>query len=878
MPIAGHARQRIGNLQPTHDSLVSDSQVISQWISIRDVDAVRGRIICFVMMILACWGSLSHADEVTPDGPFRESLFQIISSSRRELIDRQLESGAFPADGFLTHELGTTSLAVLALSTTGLNSQDPPVQFALKYLRKQAWGEARRTHEVALGIMAFVAAGQPVDTPLLESLAQQLVAAQTDQGGWPHLIGGADGDLSSSYFAVLALRDLANTGIHITPDVWAKIQVYWHSLQNEDGGWYDFAVDAMSSSNGRPHHGPSTATASLAGMVTLTLCREMLQRQATLNARTPVDCCQSLSMDQSLPVDHSIERCLGWLTRSAWQSPLSSTYENAGRQDVFSMTPGISDIPVAFHLYGLEQASRMQADLFAKEAEWWYTGAKLLLAARNPRTSMWEGTNDIMATSHALLFLSTVLRPSLIDKIKFRDNERTVLSQRYPHDVWNLTAHLMRSRDWPRQVACREVELSPHKSELANRLQPRLNARALFLTHPHAPAFSDEDIVTLQAYLERGGVLLAAPECDVAAFEQSLLQLVGRLFPRGEAELNLLPHNHPVYHTWFNLHDEVQLYGVETGCRTAIIYCRDNLACHWEMAAPSLKTRSGGSQSSRPSSSISSHVQQQVVVDRAIRIGSNVIAYAAGDQLTAWPRTPEIPESTFEHFLPTEMDRSLLRVAQIRLEEGGNVAPRALQAILHGANSVHGPLASPAPSFLTLDSPDLFDHLLLFLHGGKEFALTDEQVQALRLHLQRGGLLFADACCGSASFDASFRKLATQLFPDQALKRLPIDHEFYKFSPAFRLQKVKIRTFHGTTANFSEKWHVKETKPQLEGVELNGRLVMIYSRHDVSCALAAPNRNDCEGYVPEDARRIGVNVVMYALLQDLHPPDGLGQH
>ena len=53
----------------------------------------------------------------------------------------------------------------------------------------------------------------------------------------------------------------------------------------------------------------------------------------------------------------------------------------------------------------------------------------------------------------------------------------------------------------------------------------------------------------------------------------------------------------------------------------------------------------------------------------------------------------------------------------------------------------------------------------------------------------------------------------------------------------------------------------------MEGIDIKGRFVVIYSKYDISCALEGDASAACTGYVPEDALKIGVNVVLYALLQ-----------
>jgi hypothetical protein len=62
---------------------------------------------------------------------------------------------------------------------------------------------------------------------------------------------------------------------------------------------------------------------------------------------------------------------------------------------------------------------------------------------------------------------------------------------------------------------------------------------------------------------------------------------------------------------------------------------------------------------------------------------------------------------------------------------------------------------------------------------------------------------------------------------------------------------------------------VQEAEPLLEGIELDGRFAVIYSKYDISCALERQAAGNCEGYLPEDAVKLATNVVLYGLLQDL---------
>ena len=57
--------------------------------------------------------------------------------------------------------------------------------------------------------------------------------------------------------------------------------------------------------------------------------------------------------------------------------------------------------------------------------------------------------------------------------------------------------------------------------------------------------------------------------------------------------------------------------------------------------------------------------------------------------------------------------------------------------------------------------------------------------------------------------------------------------------------------------------------PLLEGIKIDGRYAVIYSRYDISCALENQASLACDGYEEDDAMKLAVNIVMYAMLQDI---------
>jgi hypothetical protein len=117
------------------------------------------------------------------------------------------------------------------------------------------------------------------------------------------------------------------------------------------------------------------------------------------------------------------------------------------------------------------------------------------------------------------------------------------------------------------------------------------------------------------------------------------------------------------------------------------------------------------------------------------------------------------------------------------------------------------------------------------------------------------------------AYDRSFRRLMEQLFPGNPLKRIPPDHEMFTTKIGHDLKLVKRREPDVSGENAGLGVSVKSGEPFLEGIEINGRFVVIYSKYDISCALERQASVACTGYIHEDAVKLGVNVILYLMNQ-----------
>jgi hypothetical protein len=163
---------------------------------------------------------------------------------------------------------------------------------------------------------------------------------------------------------------------------------------------------------------------------------------------------------------------------------------------------------------------------------------------------------------------------------------------------------------------------------------------------------------------------------------------------------------------------------------------------------------------------------------------------------------------------------------------------------------------------VVLDSPVLFHHRFLYMHGRRRFEINDAALRNLRAHLKTDGLLLADACCGSTEFDAAFRDMANKLFADAKLQPIPANDPLYSSGiNGARIATVNCRL----PREGGGAAEMRPIRPALEGIRQGDRWVVIYSKYDLGCALEKHPSSDCIGYDHESALKLAGAAVLYYL-------------
>ena len=148
-----------------------------------------------------------------------------------------------------------------------------------------------------------------------------------------------------------------------------------------------------------------------------------------------------------------------------------------------------------------------------------------------------------------------------------------------------------------------------------------------------------------------------------------------------------------------------------------------------------------------------------------------------------------------------------------------------------------------------LDAEALFDYPFCVMSGNESFALTQKERDQLRKYLTQGGFLLVSPGCSDEKWDKSFREEIKVCFPEYPLEKIPMTHPI--FSLVNPISELKEK--HGRPVS-------------LEGLQINGRLVLVYSAEGLNDVEHAEGCCCCGGNEIQEPARVNVNVFTYAVV------------
>ncbi len=756
-----------------------------------------------------------------------------IERGKQFLLSEQQSNGGWIE--YPTYPGGSTALCLLGLLNCGADAKNPRIKQGLERLSSIPANQLM-TYTVSLRLMALAEADPTLYRAQVKSDVDWLLAQQMEDGGWGYPRGNWT-DASNTQFALLALHEARQLGIEIPAQVWRAARQYWDERFDPRSGGFGYHPE---------HRSQPYGSMTCAGISSLIIIDENLKdAAASIAFDESVKCC-----GQQVPNDR-LQRAIAWMEQNM------AVHINPGNREVSNMTR-------YYYLYGLERAGRLAGIRFFGKYDWYRLGASALLKQQS-LSGEWVGvgglgeSDKLVTTAFALLFLSKGKRPIVVGKYKYNDDP----AQWDPHrnGVHYLTRQLEQA--WKLKLNWQTIDAAQANADDLN------EAEVLILTGRDALNLSGPQKQALKVYIESGKLLLAEAAAgdgcgDDRGFDRSFRQLVEELFPG--SRLTPLEPLHPVWNSHFPLNpvrddpnNERPLYGLQASCRTSVIYCSRNLSCLWELNQPAAMQ------------AYPERARRQI--EYATRLGINIVAYATGRQVHDKGDKPPLLSGG-----ASGLAGRTLEIPKLGHGGGADDAPNAWRNVMTRLRFDMGMEVVERTRVIDPQRDELSKFAMLFLHGRQRYEWSGEQRVAIKQYLENGGFLFADSICASSAFADAFRGQIGEMFPGSRLEPLPADHPLLTEQYfGYDIRRVTLRLPDENpqgVAGFVEQ----PTAPVLEALTLaNGRIAVVFSPYDLSCALENAAGSQCKGYSRDDASRIGVNVVLFALGQAESSPAADGR-
>ena len=774
-------------------------------------------------------------------------------------------------------EGGATGLAVLALLNSGVKVDDPAVQAGLKYLREL---KPTKTYVVALQTMAMsealVLSRDKKDLPRIQQNVEWFEKSALRAGGkldgWSYPTNYM-ADNSNTQYALLGLYAAKVAGAKVDDQLWKEIQDYYTRIQktdrvNEKAGYWLYSEAANEK---------ASFTMSVGGACGLLIAGLGLDKsEQGLNDTTGVAARCGIYADNS-----ALAKGMFWIGSN------------------FNFEQGKSYF---YNYYGIERLGRLSGQRFIGRMDWYREGCERLVKLQQPEGAFaYSGDASgidkgypVITSAFALLYLSKGRTPVLVSKFAWGNhirgevgkNDQAILTERNPDGAITTTPNWNRKHNDCRNLvefAQRDIfdgaplawqvydmrlqDLSTQAkidSEVGTLLQSPLvylngHGPMPFVTRPTEATLSVPEQI-LKRYVEEGGFLVGEACCGDKDFASSFEKLLARIFPG--STLKKVPPEHAIWTMFPGISpgDFPDLMYLDRGCRTVAVFSPSPLAGYWEerrfIPADGRAPKNRG--------------------EKAFCLARNIIAYATGMEL---PK-PKLTKTLIVTAPDTAgIARSKFRAMQLKyVSDASAQTPPAADALrnLMAYLGQYAKLDVALTSEVLAPSDEKISKFkFMYLHGRKPVQFTPDESDNIKANLQTGGLLLADAACNGMepwkAFDKSFRDAMAKMFPDQKLVPIPTRTADGKDEPLFKLAaqaginlgSVKCRR-ESPDGTGPEK-ELRDYPVYLEGIKIDGRWVVVYSKYDIGCAIEGHKSAECLGHDKDSALRIASAVVLYSL-------------
>lgn len=462
-------------------------------------------------------------------------------------------------------------------------------------------------------------------------------------------------------------------------------------------------------------------------------------------------------------------------------------------------------------LYGVERVGLASGRKYFGAKNWYKLGATKAINEQKPDGSFAMGYySPTIETSFALLFLIRGRNPVVFNRLEYNGdwNNR-------PRALANLTAWI--SRAFEREVNWQIIPTTVPVEEWHD-------APILMIAGSKRPEFSEEELAKLRTYVLQGGMIWSIAEGGPQGkgFDAGMKQVYKKLFP--DYELVQLPFNHPLYGSYFKLTGKGALWGLSNGVRLLALHTGEDLPLSWQK-------------------------NQTSTAGEAFQTAANVFFFATDRASLVRARGTTLWAAA-KDFQPA----STLDIVRLRHGANWNLEPLAWERFkLTMGNDYHVQVNLADKDVKDLGPGDR----LAVMTGTGQLQLGEQDKAALKNFVKAGGTVVIDAGGGSEDFATSCEAILQELFGADCLANLDAESPVYlPKDENLLIGAVKYR-------RAAEMIGAKKFA-RLQGVTVNGRLAVVYSREDLTTGLLGVPCFTCVGYEPKTAMALMRNIMLQA--------------